>query len=123
MKKSGLRACVIIGAVLAFALILFGILFQIPSKKISISSYITPDWSIDAGKEYVGGDAYNYQMEASLKAGWVSGAMAVKAITISSGIILLVICFVADTKLREMSRQNELLYKISESVKNETVNQ
>lgn len=123
MRKTGFRACVVIGAILAFALILFGLIFQIPSKKISISSYKGADWSADTGTEYVGGDAYNYQMEASLKAGWVSGAMAVKAITISSGIILLVICFIADTKLREMSRQNELLYKISESVKNETSNQ
>lgn len=123
MKKTGFRACIIIGVVLALGLILFGCLFKIPSKKISISSYKGADWSADTGTEYVGGDAYNYQMEASLKAGWVSGTMAVKAITISSGVILLVICFIADTKLREMSRQNELLYKISESVKNENVNQ
>lgn len=65
-----------------------GIFFPLPDKKIDLSYSYNAKWTGD-GIEYVGGDAYNYQMEASLKAGWVSGVMALKAIFISAGAIIL----------------------------------
>lgn len=84
----------IIGAVL----ILVGLIIQVPGGVLttletrngeSTDNYVFDDEysSID---EYVGGDAYNYIIGASLVAGKISGTMTVKAVCIVGG--LLCIC-------------------------------
>lgn len=84
---------------IAIAIILFcvGLFFPIPDKELSVGWSNDTGWG-KAGTEYVGGDAYNYQMEASLTAGWVSGVMAFKGIMIASGAILFSITLMLNDK-------------------------
>lgn len=70
----------IIGALL----IIVGIIIVIPDR--SFSFYFI--------EEYVGGDAYNAMIEASLRGGEIAGAMISKAVCICSGIITAAIGFV-----------------------------
>lgn len=72
----------VLGIILAIALIVFGVVFPTPEKHIRVSGYDYDNpWTDSYGEEYVGGDAYNYQMEASLKAGYMGGVLAMKSIT------------------------------------------
>ena len=93
MKKIGNAYIwpLIIGAVL----ILVGIIIQIPGGALTTIKIFNGDStdhyafddkysSID---EYVGGDAYNYIIGASLVAGKTSGTMASKAICIVGGML------------------------------------
>ena len=104
----------VIGILAAIALIIFGSVFPVPEKHlfVSSSSYSQREWTDKFGDEYVGGDAYNYQMEASLKAGWVSGVLALKAITISSGVILFCLMLAAHTKCKVIEQQTALMNEI-----------
>ena len=74
------RKLSIIGQIIATIMILFGIFYPTPDKYISSSSL----WG-ESYTEYVGGDAYNIQIEASLRAGYISGIIAMKTILISVG--------------------------------------
>lgn len=104
------------GVIMAIVLIIVGAVFPVPEKKVHVSSYsISEDWFSDRGIEYVGGDAYNYQMEASLKAGWISGVLALKAVAVTSGILLLMITLYADSKEKAINKQTEILTKIYEA--------
>lgn len=123
----------ILGIIVAFALILFGIIYPVPEKWIQIdNSYFAQktSWSGDDGPAYIGGDAYNYQIEASLKAGYMSGVMAMKSISIVGGIALffltlysLVHCAMARERAQQWmdewnkaaKEQNQLLKDISEA--------
>lgn len=82
-----------IGIVLAILLIAVGIFLPIPSKKID--SWASAD---DGGyKEYVGGDAYNIIIEASLRGGIIAGRTAAKAILISVGVLQLFFALALNT--------------------------
>ena len=78
----------IIGVILALTLIVAGFVISVPDRTISSLPY-----AVNGYKEYVGGDAYNIQIEASLRGGEIAGAKAEKAIYISSGVILLFLSF------------------------------
>lgn len=99
----------IFGIIAAILLIILGIFFPVPEKHIRVSSYSYDNNWFEAGEEYVGGDAYNYQMEASLKAGWVSGVLATKSICFCSGIMLFFFVLVADNRNKELKKQTDLL--------------
>lgn len=79
----------IIGAVLIIA----GLLIRVPGGALttyaSLNGETTEFYEFDDRystiDEYVGGDAYNYIIGASLVAGRISGTMAVKAICIVGG--------------------------------------
>ena len=77
----------IIGLAVSALFIFYGVFFKVPDKKISLYG------SVENGgyTEYVGGDAYNIQIEASLRAGEIAGAKAVKAILITVGGMIAVI--------------------------------
>lgn len=115
-KHSGVKYSTVIGLVAAALLIAAGIFISLPSKRLSVSSYnYYPKWTDKSGVEYVGGDAYNYQMEASLKAGYVSGVMAMKAVFIGSGVILLCVTFFTMYRFSVMDRQTELLEQLAQT--------
>ena len=83
----------ILGFIVSVSLLCFGIFFPMPKKFVFVSeytSYSNNKWVNDRGAEYVGGDAYNYQIEASLKAGYACGVMTMKTITSVAGAVLLV---------------------------------
>ena len=77
MKK--IIICILAAVVVIAGVVLFinGLNYDIPSKSFSFSSI----------KEYVGGDAYNGMIEASLRGGQISGAMASKAIYTCGGVV------------------------------------
>ncbi|MCM1060593.1 MAG: hypothetical protein NC452_09880 [Eubacterium sp.] len=70
----------ILGIVSAITLIIVGIFIPVPEKRISTYSF-----SDEGYYEYVGGDAYNIQIEASLRGGIIAGRTVAKAILISVG--------------------------------------
>ncbi len=65
----------IIAMITGVALLVLGIFLEEPSTRLNVSFL----------NMYVGGDAYNYIMEASLVAGKIAGIKAQKAIFISCG--------------------------------------
>lgn len=78
------------GYIAAILLIVFAVVYPVPSKEIDVG--YSPDgyrWTDSEGAPYVGGDAYNFQMEASLKAGYMSGVLAMKSISFTGGLLLL----------------------------------
>lgn len=78
------KAAGILGLVLAVVFLILGFTTAAPDKYIK--SYGTGKMT-----EYVGGDAYNFIIEASLRGGEISGALTAKAIYYSSASILAVI--------------------------------
>lgn len=121
-----MTASQVLGIILAIALIVFGIAFPTPEKYLHVREYNDRysehlSWDDSQGEEYVGGDAYNYQMEASLKAGYMSGVLAMKSITFASGLLLLfltlysrVVCAAIEEQTRERNTTNEKLQHILE---------
>ena len=107
MKKS-----FVLSIIISIAMFGTGLFFPKPEKEIQLSSYsYSTDWG-KSGIEYVGGDAYNYQMEASLTAGWVSGVMAFKGILIASGLTLLALTIMLKAKNDEIKSQTSILNKL-----------
>lgn len=78
------KAAGIIGIIVALVLIVLGITTTVPDKYIK---------SYGDGKmyEYVGGDAYNYIVEASLRGGEIAGGIISKAIYFSVAAVLIVL--------------------------------
>lgn len=72
MKKN----IAILGIIIGVLLILNGINMSIPES----NAY--------GAQEYVGGDAYNYMIEASLRGGQIAGATISKSIYIVGGVIV-----------------------------------
>jgi hypothetical protein len=54
-----------------------------------------PDRKVYGANKYVGGDAYNYQIEASIRAGEIAGAKATRAIFLVGGTMLFGISLIA----------------------------
>lgn len=71
----------IIGLVLVAVFLYFAISTPVPDKYIS-------SWGSNKMTEYVGGDAYNYIIEASLRGGEIAGAIISKAIYYACAAIL-----------------------------------
>lgn len=119
----------VIGIILAVALIVFGVVFPTPEKPLLVIGYSDRTWSDEWGTKYVGGDAYNYQIEASLKAGYMGGVLAMKSITFVGGLLLFFLtlysrvkCAAIEEQTRKLSecadnttKYGKLLEKISES--------
>lgn len=107
MKKSYLFSIII-----SVAMFGIGIFFPIPDKYIYVSSYSDDaEWGKN-GVEYFG-DAYNYQMEASLTAGWVSGVMAFKGIMIASGLMLFAITLMLKSKDDDVANQTYAIKQLT----------
>ena len=98
------QAFSIIGIIVGAILIIMSLTVEVPSKKIDTGFLgYGGDYT-----EYVGGDAYNFQIEASLRGGQIAGARAEKAIYLTGGLMVLVGSLIAlgfaaqnDTKQRQ----------------------
>lgn len=127
-----MKASQVLGIILAAALIIFSAVYPVPEKYVNVSSSryaYDYSWSENKGAEYLGGDAYNYQVEASLKAGYMSGVLAMKSITFVGGLLLFFLtlysrvkCVAIEEQTRKLSecadtaqKYGKLLEKISES--------
>lgn len=78
------KAAGIIGLILAIGFVVLGFTTTIPDKYIS-------SYGSNKMTEYVGGDAYNFIIEASLRGGEISGALTAKAIYFAAAAVLAVI--------------------------------
>lgn len=95
-KQNKAYLCSIIFGVI---LVLVGLYIQIPGGALTTyesldgttTEYYVFDNKYSSIDEYIGGDAYNYIIGASLVAGKISGTMTTKAIFIVGGVIC--ICF------------------------------
>lgn len=65
-------------------LLLKGLSYEIPSREFN--TYET--------EKYVGGDAYNYTIEASIRGGEIAGTTMAKSIYICSGIVIMSIALI-----------------------------
>lgn len=97
-KKRGAALAVII---VGIALIAAGLIIAVPGDRLTTYESLGGSDGYSYIREYVGGDAYNYIMGASLVAGHISGAMAMKAVFIAVGALvacmgLLAFVFVPD---------------------------
>ena len=102
------------GIIVSLLLIIFGAVFPVPEKQVNTIDYCyDKSWFYRYGEEYVNGDAYNYQIEASLKAGWMSGVLTMKSISVASGILLFFITIYADKKYKELEKQTKLLEQLA----------
>ena len=105
-----MKAFYVLCAIVAIALIIFGIAYPLPGKCVNVSEkYIPRDeisWKDDIGREYINGDCYNYQIEASLKSGYMSGGMTMKSISFVGGWILLCLAISAYDRNRRFDHQS-----------------
>lgn len=83
MRKTNSTIIILIGTVLFF----IGLFTKVPSKELTTHSALSDNHSVI--EEYVGGDAYNYIIGASLIGGEISGAKTQKAVFISIGLLIL----------------------------------
>ena len=104
----------ILGIVSAIALIIAGIFLPVPEKRINTYSFADEGYH-----EYVGGDAYNIQIEASLRGGIIAGRTVAKAVLISIGtlelFLVLAISYVAK------SINSNIINRIVEDSNNEQI--
>lgn len=107
-----MKASQIIGIIIAIVLVVFGIAYPVPEKHVFVSSSSSAyysEWIENKGAEYLGGDAYNYQVEASLKAGYMSGVLVMKALTFVCGILLFFLSLFSAAKCACVKKQTEIL--------------
>ena len=102
----------VFGIIIALALIIFGAVYPVPEKHMAVSgSYGAYDypWSKNIGAEYINNDSSNYQIEASLKAGYVSGVLAMKAITFVGGLLIFLLTLYSHIKCSAIEAINKQL--------------
>ena len=100
---------------------------KLPEKFVYVSSVPSAynfSWGMDTGTQYLGGDAYNYMIEASLKAGYYNAVSNQKVITFVSGLLLLFISvlsllfsFISIQKCVSSAKQIELLESIERNTR------
>lgn len=96
MKNITTQAVAKAGIVISIVLLCLGIFSNPPSKEIDVYNFDGNGY-----KEYVGGDAYNIQIEASLRGGIIAGKEAARAIYFSAAGIVFVLSMI------ELARGNK----------------
>lgn len=86
----------IIMLIIGYLLLSEGLSYEIPSREIN--TYET--------RNYVGGDAYNYIIEASIRGGEIAGATMAKSIYICSGIVIMSIALILLEIVRKYIHSN-----------------
>ena len=104
------RALGILGIIVTVVFLYFGITIKVPDKYIK--SYGT-----DKMTEYVGGDAYNFIIEASLRGGEIAGAMTAKAIYFGVAAILGAFSFYCMSDIESENLKKDF-YDLRKEVKN-----
>ena len=111
------------GIIVSIVLIAFAVIYPVPEKHMHVSgSYSAYDnsWADNEGAEYIGGDAYNYQIEASLKGGYVSGILAMKAINFVGGLLLFFYTLLASAKCAASEAQVQILNELKRGAEAQT---
>lgn len=81
MSKNIIMAIATIVVIAGLILLIVGIKYDVPNRKFSFRTL----------EEYVGGDAYNAMIEASIRGGEIAAAKTSKTIYICCGIITMAI--------------------------------
>lgn len=103
----------IFGIVASIAMIAVGIFLPVPDRTINTWASVS-----DGGyEEYVGGDAYNIQIEASIRGGIIAGRTVAKAVLISIGILILFLSLALSSK---ENSENNVVYVRSQENQNTT---
>ena len=116
-----MKRCQIFGIIIAVALIVFSVAYPVPEKRVSVSSSSKAydySWSKNSGAEYIGGDCYNYQIEASLKAGYLTGILAIKVVTFVGGLLLFFLTLYSRLKCQAIEEQTKVLTEMATRVEN-----
>ncbi len=109
----------ILGIILSLVLIVFSLAYPIPEKHVyvySSSDAYYYSWDKNIGAEYLGGDAYNYQVEASLKAGYFTGVVSMKSIVFVGGLLLFFMTLYSAAKSRSIAEQTEVITSSNEKL-------
>lgn len=77
----------VIVAIIGVVLFVVGLSLKVPSKALTTHSFLNDGHSVI--EEYVGGDAYNYIIGASLIGGEIAGAKTQKAMFTSIGLLIM----------------------------------
>ena len=80
-----MKTIAFIGLLLGIGFVIMGVSVEIPSRQID--TYLV--------EQYVGGDAYNYQIEASILGGEIAGANISRTIYIAVGALISLISCLA----------------------------
>lgn len=107
------------GIVVAIMMIALGMFYPIPEKFVNVDSGSKAydyDWRENKGAEYLGGDAYNYMIEATMKSGYVSGIMTGKVAFVVGGLLLFFISLYAYNQGELLERKNEISYNMHKDV-------
>lgn len=115
MKKNVSRIVILIGIIL----IVVGVCIKVPGTELTTLTYFEGKDNYSVIDEYVGGDAYNYIIGASLVAGKISGILTMKAIFISVGVLIFCIGLICSSfvnkdensyvsmEIRDFSKENK----------------
>lgn len=109
----------ILGIILSLVLIVFSLAYPVPEKHVyvySSSDAYYYSWDKNIGAEYLGGDAYNYQVEASLKAGYFTGVVSMKSIVFVGGLLLFFLTLYSAAKCRSIAEQTEVITSSNEKL-------
>ena len=105
------KAAGVVGIILTIVFLTLGVVSATPDKYIK---------SYGEGKmyEYVGGDAYNFMIEASLRGGEISGAKAARAIYFATAGILLVLSISFLSKDENIDQAGSEIRETKNTIKN-----
>ena len=98
------RTQIIITAI-GVLLVCIGLFMPVPSKELTTYSFMA-DEGYSVIEEYVGGDAYNYIIGASLVGGEIAGTKAQKAIYTVAGLFFICTGIVLDDLYRKDAPKN-----------------
>lgn len=110
--------------IIGLVLFIVGLFTKIPNKELTTYSGLSGKYSVI--EEYVGGDAYNYIIGASLVGGEIAGAKTQKVVFISVGSLIFVLGLLAYSsskeKIEETNKDNATISVENTKIDNKNIN-
>lgn len=110
--------------IIGLVLFIVGLFTKIPNKELT--TYLGLSDKCSVIEEYVGGDAYNYIIRASLVGGEIAGAKTQKAVFISVGSLIFVLGLLAYSsskeKIEETNKDNATISMENTIIDNKNIN-
>lgn len=98
-----------LGIVVSLIMLIIGIFLPIPDKEIDTWA------SADNGgyEEYVGGDAYNIQIEAALRGGIIAGRTVAKTVLITVGVLMMFLSLALHTIINAITYNKDAIKSLN----------
>ncbi|MDE6111766.1 MAG: hypothetical protein K2F65_07615 [Eubacterium sp.] len=102
-------------AIIGLILVIIGICIKMPGDYLTTYSLLDGEKSKNGKyyyssiEEYVGGDAYNYIIGASLIGGKIAGTMSMKSIFIAGGILVICIALIQLINTLEINKEKDVV--------------